>query len=129
MVTADGSFKGCRGIRLGFSNGRKGVRCRQLRQAAGIAYAERQQVGASGDAAVSTFVIADRGVRERLLRLVSADKDLSWDCLTQRDGQVYLEEAAHGDSHRLGGGRPARVPFHPTPHPEAPVMRAPACTP
>jgi DNA polymerase I-like protein with 3'-5' exonuclease and polymerase domains len=129
MVVADGSFRGGPAVRLGFSKPRKIERCRQLLRAAGIAFRERTGAAGGGAAVgVTTFVIDDRAVRERLLRYSSDRKDLSWSCLTDLDGAVYLDEASYWDSHRIPAASRVRALFSTTRKQTADVMQALACT-
>lgn len=122
MTVADGSFKSCAWVRFGFSRQRKVERCRQLLQRAGVSYRE------SNGGGVTSFKVTDPRFRERLLEFCTIDKDLLWRCVTDIDGDAYLDEAAHWDGHCEEGRSRVRVVFSTTRRQTADVMQAMCAT-
>lgn len=96
MVVADGSFAG-QTIRFGFSKSRKIERCREILQAAGVNWSETKR------RRVVSIVVHNSNLVRTLLRYTTRNKILSWCCLDEINGRLYLEEASFWDSHRLYG--------------------------
>lgn len=119
MITADGSFRQG-AIRFGFKRVGKVLRCRALLDKMGITYTLRE-LPKKG---VTTFRIARLAYPQAINRYVGKSKDLSWNCLLEVPGDIYLQEAAHWDSHLDERWRDGSVNFTTTNEQTADVMQA-----
>lgn len=124
MILADGSLVGdgeVKGVRFGFTKQRKIERCRWLLDQAGIQYNESLQ--GSG---VTRIYFRSPELWERLSPFIDSGKSLSWACIGNIDGRIYLEEAAYWDGSMISlqRSRKRRVRFSTTDRQTAEVMQA-----
>ncbi|MBL9154745.1 MAG: hypothetical protein JNK37_19855 [Verrucomicrobiales bacterium] len=122
MVVADGNFASPRCVRFGFSKRRKVQRCLELLGKLSIS----PQISEKGR--VTSIRVNDPDWVECLLSWITLGKDLSWRCLTELPADVYLDEAAHWDSHLNEGRKRNRAQFCTTSRQTAEVMQAMAAT-
>lgn len=122
MVVADGYFASPRCVRFGFSKERKVKRCLDLLNKLGL----ESRVSVSGK--VTSIRVSDAEWVECLLSWITLAKDLSWRCVTELPADIYLDEAAHWDSHLNEGRKRNRALFCTTSRQTAEVMQAMAAT-
>lgn len=128
MVVADGSFSH-NSIRFGFVKRRKVRRCIELFKQYGIKVSQKtfkQHDTSTG--LVTKINISNKELVEKLLEYTTDKKELSWKCLTDIPGKIYLEEAQFWDAHKPQRKRRTSVLFSTTVEQTADVMQAMAVT-
>lgn len=118
MVTADGSFSG-RVIRFGFTKRRKIERCVALLRESGVKFTVKEWRNG-----VTKITIDDHDFCSSLLHYVNRNKELSWSCIHEIDGRVYLDEAKYWDGYILKGSSRERILFSTVKRQTAEVMQA-----
>ncbi len=129
MVVADGSFCSSNGIRFGFVKRKKIRRCIKLFSEYGIRVSQKTHRSKSTSTGFVTRIdVYDKKLHDLLRNYVTKDKKLSWKCVHDLCGKIYLEEAQFWDSNIVKLDDRVSIRFVSTVEQTVDVMQAMAVT-
>lgn len=91
LIVSDSNYVSPGIWRFGFTKPRKIERFKNLMVEANIEFETYENQG------ITKFVINNWNLYRKLIRYCGPDKILSWDCINELDGKIYLEEASYWD--------------------------------
>lgn len=94
LIVSDSNYVSPGIWRFGFTKKRKIERFKKLMFESHIEFETYENSG------ITKFVINNWDLYTKIIRYCGPDKVLSWDCINEIDGKVYLEEASYWDGHQ-----------------------------